>query len=205
MSPQLFYGIQVICFAVYTATIYFFSVSWTCRLILIGASTTSFITWFLYDSWKKREKEENYLYDLFLISPVNNISEEDFVGTKDYVDRLEADGYKVYWPLRDTNQKDDPIGTRICTDNSDAMLQSREVHIWYSKTSKGSIFDLGMVYPTSKRIIIANPQSIIPTEDKSFENILLELHAVAEEERLELEEENAELRRRRATDVLRYD
>jgi len=62
-------------------------------------------------------------------------------------------------------------------DNFNAILNSREVHIWWSGNSQGSIFDFGMAFALlhiyDKKIILANPSHIIKTEGKSFNNVLL--------------------------------
>ena len=114
---------------------------------------------------------------------------------KQYVEKLEKVGHKVYWPLRDTNQ-DDPIGLKICTDNGMAILDADEVHIWWywqekkwwqkliwwikEKKSTGSLFDFGMAFMLflilDKKIILANPKNVKPTKNKSFTNVLLSLH-----------------------------
>ncbi len=114
-------------------------------------------------------------YDIFLISPVRNITEEQKSRIAEFVDGLEKRGMRVYWPLRDTNQED-KLGLRICTDNRSAMQNSGMVDVWYSDESISSIFDLGMAFSLGKAIRVANPQDIKPTQAKSFANVLLELH-----------------------------
>lgn len=114
-------------------------------------------------------------YDIFLVSPVRNATEEETSRIRDFVGSLEERDMRVYWPMRDTNQKDD-IGLRICTDNKCAMQNSVMVVVWYSKNSTGSIFDLGMAFSFGKAIRLANPHDVKPTESKSFENVLLKLH-----------------------------
>lgn len=107
---------------------------------------------------------------------------------KDYVNKLESDGYEVHWPLRDTNQND-PIGLRICTDNLMALARSDEVHIFWNPDSEGSKIDLGMALAMFfllnriKKIVLANQDMVeefVKEENargvgKSFNKVLLEL------------------------------
>lgn len=98
-----------------------------------------------------------------------------------YVAKLEADGHDVYWPARDNPyQKTDKIGIKICEHNRGKMFLADEIHIWYEKTSTGSIFDIGMFFMfvrthSFKKFVIINPNGIAPTPHKSFENVVLTL------------------------------
>lgn len=112
---------------------------------------------------------------IFLICPVNGVSNEENEAIEEYVKKLENCGHQVHWPYRDTNQND-KIGLRILKDNTKALRKADEVHIWYNKDSRGSIFDFGEAFILKKKIVIANPESIKPTPEKSFENALLEIH-----------------------------
>lgn len=112
---------------------------------------------------------------IFLICPVRGISDEEKELIDKYVEKLENEGYKVHLPYRDTDQND-KIGLRILKDNTKALQKADEIHIWYNKNSRGSIFDFGEAFILGKPIIIANPEAVKPTEEKSFENVLLELH-----------------------------
>lgn len=121
---------------------------------------------------------------VFLICPVRNASKEALDAANAYVAGLEARGYRVHWPPRDTAQ-DDPIGLRICRDNMRAIMAADEVHVWYDPASQGSLFDTGMMFLASegigprKKIVIVNPEAL-PESDgkKSFVNVL---RALAEE------------------------
>lgn len=108
---------------------------------------------------------------IFLISPVRNITQDISMRMHEYVNQLEADEHKVYVPVRDTNQNDD-TGYRICEDNFIAMKLADEIHLWWSKDSQGSIFDLGMAFCLGKPFTLANPEDIEPNEGKSFENMI---------------------------------
>ncbi len=112
---------------------------------------------------------------IFLICPVRNIEQVEKTQIETYVSKLEDEGKKVYWPLRDTNQ-DDSVGLRICQDNRKAIIESDEVHVWWNPSSQGSLFDLGMTFGTDKKVVLANPESVKTTPHKSFNNVLLALN-----------------------------
>lgn len=116
---------------------------------------------------------------IFLICPVRNSSPETQKAIAAYVEKLEAEGAKVYWPARDTDQTD-PHGWTICCRNRLAILGADEIHVWYEAASDGSKFDFGMVFGLlgvgwTKKVIIANPEAVKSTPHKSFENVLLKL------------------------------
>lgn len=109
---------------------------------------------------------------IFLICPVRNVDTVTQSAIYDYVQELERQGCRVYWPLRDTDQGD-TIGLRICSANKDALAAATEVHVWYDPQSQGSLFDLGMAFMADKRIVCVN--DVQPTDGKSFANLLLAL------------------------------
>ncbi len=102
----------------------------------------------------------------FLICPVRGHSPEE---TKRIVEDLEASGFDVHWPPRDTEQKDD-TGYRICSDNLEAIKSADVVHIVWDGKSQGCLFDLGMAFALRKRIV---PISL-PAEgsEKSFQKMV---------------------------------
>jgi nucleoside 2-deoxyribosyltransferase len=104
----------------------------------------------------------------FLISPVRGHGS----GTwKAAVEKLTALGFEVYWPVRDTNQKD-TVGYRICRDNLAAISSSDIVHVIWDGSSQGCLFDLGIAFALGKPIgIISIPDA---TETKSFQNMIRE-------------------------------
>lgn len=112
---------------------------------------------------------------IFLICPVRGLSSEERTSIQIYVNILESAGHKIHWPPRDTDQ-DDPVGLRILHDNTQAIADSEEVHIWWNTDSRGSLFDLGVTFALKKKLVLANPESVLPTEGKSFNNVLLQLH-----------------------------
>ena len=102
----------------------------------------------------------------FLICPVRG---HDANETQGIVDGLEAQGFIVHWPPRDTDQ-DDETGYRICTDNLNAIAAADVVHIVWDGKSQGCLFDLGMAFALNKTIIpILLPDK---TEGKSFQNMV---------------------------------
>lgn len=79
---------------------------------------------------------------VFLICPVRKASKEIKKKLRQYVKKLEKQGYQVHWPTRDTDQKD-PHGYAICWVNSRAGVTADEIHDWFDPTSEGSVFDVG--------------------------------------------------------------
>jgi len=111
------------------------------------------------------------MYDIFLICPVRSVTEEQRQKMAQYIAEIESSGLKVYYPPRDTNQKD-AIGWRICKDNMNAIKNSKEIHIFWDKNSSGSLFDLGMAFSMNKRLKIVNIEDVSKTETKSFTNLI---------------------------------
>ena len=112
-----------------------------------------------------------YKYDVFLICPVRNATVFQKRQIDEYIQGLEDNGKTVYYPATDTDQ-DDTTGLRICTDNKKAILDSKEVAIYWDKESSGSLFDLGMAFCAGKLITIVNIAEMIKTEGKSFVNMI---------------------------------
>jgi hypothetical protein len=111
------------------------------------------------------------MYDVFLICPVRNASELQKSQMAKYIKSLEDKGLSVYYPIRDTNQKD-RYGFKICSDNKKAMENSKEIHLFWDKTSQGTLFDLGMAFYSGKDLILVNPKTLENTEGKSFSNMI---------------------------------
>ncbi|MBI2035099.1 MAG: hypothetical protein HYT12_00245 [Candidatus Liptonbacteria bacterium] len=98
---------------------------------------------------------------VFLICPVRDADKELKKRMNAYVGLLEARGYKVHFPHRDTNQSDPTGGFIICKTNFNAILEADEVHVWYDEASCGSKFDLGCLFALwmsgiKKKIVIVN-------------------------------------------------
>jgi hypothetical protein len=70
----------------------------------------------------------------------------------EYVKKMEAEGWEVHYPPRDTNQEDPTGGWRICVENRAAIRAADEVHIFYDARSQGIHFDIGMCYALDKHI-----------------------------------------------------
>lgn len=103
----------------------------------------------------------------FLICPVRGV---DPATQSAIVAGLEAQGFKVHWPPRDTNQNDG-VGLRICRDNKAAIEAADVVHVMWDGKSQGCLFDLGVAFALGKKV---HPVSLpAPTEGKSFQNMIL--------------------------------
>lgn len=113
---------------------------------------------------------------IFLLSPRIALSE--------YVARLESCGAEVYWPYRDTDQETQ--GWEICSKNFAAILWANEIHVWFAPGSEDLMFGLGMVVALFrigllKKIVIANPEAILPLSRKGLEDVLLRMQEEAAE------------------------
>jgi hypothetical protein len=104
----------------------------------------------------------------YLICPVRGKDARTF---RDIVARLEANGYVVHWPHRDTDQSDD-TGFRICSDNAAAIAAAEVVHVIWDGHSQGCLFDLGIAFALRKPIIPLDLPA--PREGKSFQNMIEE-------------------------------
>lgn len=102
----------------------------------------------------------------FLICPVRGA---DPALSRSAVERLEADGWLVHWPPRDTDQND-PVGLRICRDNAAAIAAADVVHVIWDGRSQGCLFDLGVAFALGKRVVPLDLPA--PTEAKSFQNMV---------------------------------
>ena len=107
----------------------------------------------------------------FLICPVRNSEPGKTAGI---VMQLEADGFDVHWPHRDTDQNDD-TGLRICTDNRQAIEGADVVHVVWDGVSQGCLFDLGMAFAMRKPITAIS----LPAQSrgKSFQNFIRAMEA----------------------------
>lgn len=123
-----------------------------------------------YNNWNEGEKT---MKKIFLICPVRDANESQKNKMNQYIEQIEAQGNKIYYPARDTNQNDN-IGFRICCDNRKAIVEADEVHIFYDKTSQGSLFDLGMAFALNRNLTIVNIDEIEVTPYKSFGNMIIE-------------------------------
>jgi len=111
---------------------------------------------------------------IFLICPVRNQTGEQGQKIRSYIEEQRSLGHEVYYPFEDTEQNDPLLGFGIITQNTRAIRNADEVHIWWDKTSKGSLFDLGAAFALHKPLVIANIEDVEPTTFKSFENVICE-------------------------------
>ena len=116
---------------------------------------------------------------IFLICPVRDADEVLKKFLSDYVAKLEFQGYKVHYPVRDTEQADPAGGYYVCRINFTAMMNADEVHIWYDESSNGSKFDMGGLFMLHmlgfrKKIVIVNEGLILedPEKQKSFLKVM---------------------------------
>lgn len=115
---------------------------------------------------------------IFIVSPVRNVSPEVEAEVLTYVAKLEAQGYIVHCPLRGDTDQYDVRGLIICLTNTDAIIRADEIHVWFDKESRGTLFDLGEIFVLlrlgfTKKVVLIN--EVEPTNTKSFENVLLAL------------------------------
>lgn len=113
---------------------------------------------------------------VFLICPVRNATSAETTKIAQYVADLEAEGVDVYWPARDTDQTD-PVGIDICRTSIAAIANAHSVHVWYSPSSAGELFNLGAAMALKKPIRLVNREDTTTkrTEGKSFVNVLLHI------------------------------
>ena len=106
----------------------------------------------------------------FLICPVRDANNKQLVFIDRIVKHLENSGWEVHWPYRDTEQVDPTGGLHICQDNMDAIGEADTVHVIWTGSSRGSMFDFGMAFSMGKRIVpLAMPS--LPN-GKSLESVL---------------------------------
>ena len=111
----------------------------------------------------------------FIICTVRGASEEYRKKLEDYVANLEANGYEVHLPHRDTNQN--ARGYDICNQNAKAIAMAHEVHVFYNTDSQGTHFDMGVAFAYGRKIILAEPVEYDPTK-KSFARMLNEWESI---------------------------
>jgi hypothetical protein len=109
---------------------------------------------------------DNGVINMFLICPVRGFDQEQ---TEETVEYLEASGYDVYWPFRDTDHDDD-TGLSTCKENKKAIQEADVVGVIWDGKSQGCLFDLGIAFAENKLIeVITLPEK---TKGKSFQNMV---------------------------------
>lgn len=118
---------------------------------------------------------------IFLICPVRNVDKETEELISAYIAVFEKGGHEVHYPARDTDQIDPTGGYLICSTNLRAIIEASEIHIWYTPSSLGTHFDLGMVFALGKagfrkKIVWANRGEIknqfAPSDEKNFVKVM---------------------------------
>lgn len=112
---------------------------------------------------------------IFVICTVRGVSAEQKAKQEAYVASLEAQGYSVHYPPRDTDQT--ATGYEICKQNGMAMHKAKEVHIFYNPSSQGTHFDMGVLFgfllmDEVKPIVIVENGEVLP--GKCYPRMLLE-------------------------------
>jgi nucleoside 2-deoxyribosyltransferase len=107
---------------------------------------------------------------VFIICSVRGASEEYRAKLESYVSELERKNIEVHLPHRDSNQKARVI--EICEENADAIRNADEVHIFYSSSSQGTHFDMGVAFAYNKRLIVVENE--IYREGKNFSGMIEE-------------------------------
>jgi len=111
--------------------------------------------------------------DDFIICPIRNQTESERLFLTHYISSLELEGYKVYWPFRDTNQQDN-IGLNICYQNRNAIKKAKRVRVYFTSKSEGTLFDIGMSFMARKPIIVINHKELEFKKDKDeFKDFIL--------------------------------
>ncbi len=136
--------------------------------------------------------EKEFNFDVYMLCPVRNATQEEKEFLKNYESKLEEKGFKVLYPITDTVQEDPTGGYRIITEHCDEILSSRAVHVFWNGKSQGSNVDLGSSLIENRRrgldIILMNREfvEVLVKEqkengiNKSYERVLLHLDDMAD-------------------------
>jgi len=111
---------------------------------------------------------------VFVICSVRGMDDNYRQKLEQYVATLESNGCEVHLPHRDTNQE--ASGLDICLQNSRAIREADEVHIFYSSKSQGTHFDMGVAFGLRKKIVIVENEPF--GEGKSYPRMLTEWEKV---------------------------
>jgi len=101
---------------------------------------------------------------VFIICEVRTADDVTRKKFEAYKHSLEAQGYRIHLPHVDTNQQVSVY--EICLQNMRAILEAEEIHIFFSPTSFGSHFDMGVAFlayyldPNKIIKVIENPEVI---------------------------------------------
>ncbi|KYK26369.1 hypothetical protein AYK26_05240 [Euryarchaeota archaeon SM23-78] len=111
----------------------------------------------------------------FLIYPEKEVTKKEKEHITQTVELIESYGLKVYFPLRDTNQKD-LTGLNIYSQHREVIRKADAVRLYYNPTSQEIVFNLGMTFMLNKNLFIINSEAIekrlTPLEQLIFNYIL---------------------------------
>jgi nucleoside 2-deoxyribosyltransferase len=105
---------------------------------------------------------------IFIICSVRDAPLDLRLEQEEYATRLKSEGHTVHYPPWDTDQT--ASGLEICRQNADAIAAADEVHIFYTTTSQGTHFDMGVAFALGKKIVIAKNVEFGP--GKSYPRML---------------------------------
>ena len=108
---------------------------------------------------------------VFVTCSISGASNSYLTKLENYAKHLESKGFEVYLPHLHTKQDDTEFN--ICTNNMHAIKNADEVHVYYSSSSKGTHFDLGVSFALGKKIVIVENESYDENE-KSFAKMIEE-------------------------------
>jgi hypothetical protein len=97
---------------------------------------------------------------IFIICSVRDADDDYRAKLEAYADMLEENGAEVHLPHRDTDQEQS--GLDICRQNAMAINLSNEVHVFYSKESQGTHFDMGVAFALAE--IAGRDIKIVPVD-----------------------------------------
>lgn len=112
-------------------------------------------------------------YDVFMIYPTRNQTEEFKQKIESFVRELEEEGKTVFYP-RTTEEQENPITYATSYNKRLAIESAKEVRVWYDGQCKEILFDLGMAWGLQKPLKAINIADINSTPSKSFDNVIRE-------------------------------
>ena len=116
----------------------------------------------------EKEKPKKWIY---IIAPVRDATSNFRKRLYQYASKLKKEGYRVYLPHRDTDQRLSSL--EINKQNCEAIKRVDEVHVFYDHRSQGSHFDLGVAFAFDKQIVVIENQPY--GHGKSYARMLDEL------------------------------
>ena len=101
----------------------------------------------------EREKPKKWIY---VIAPVRGATPNFRKRLEQYSSGLKKEGYRVYLPHRDTDQRLSSL--EVNKRNREVIELVDEVHVFYDHESQGSHFDLGVAFAFGKPIKVIENQ-----------------------------------------------